>query len=384
MLNKIDNNLLKKITILRDGSQSCIVRFDSKESLNNYVLETSNSWFEVFTLNNTIATELTFATIYKLASRDDVVYISSTPKVCTCINIAKEIIGVKTNKDMANFSIAIIDTGLYPHVDFMMGKHVKISAFVDLINSGSCMYDDNGHGTFVTSLICGNGLVSNNKYSGIDKNNNIVAIKALDNNGETSAVNILRAMQWIYDNADLYNIKIVCMSFGSNPLDKNDPLMTGAEALWNKGIVVVSACGNSGPQSETIKSPAISTKIISVGALDDNRLDNKYDITKFEVADFSSRGPAFGNYKPDIIVSGVDVVSACNYHITKKFYDQMSGTSVAAPIVAGVVSLLLKKYPNHSPDQIKKILISNCNIVTGDRNSEGYGWLDLKRLLNKS
>ena len=52
----------------------------------------------------------------------------------------------------------------------------------------------------------------------------------------------------IYDNKDKYNIRVVCMSFGSPPLDKNDPLVLGAEALWDIGVVVVAAAGNSGPE----------------------------------------------------------------------------------------------------------------------------------------
>ncbi|MBQ3047441.1 MAG: S8 family serine peptidase, partial [Clostridia bacterium] len=152
---------------------------------------------------------------------------------------------------------------------------------------------------------------------------------------------------------------------------------------WDKGIIVVSACGNSGPEKSTIKSPSASKKIISVGALNDNRKkDGKYSVNSFEVAEFSSRGPILGNYKPDLIVSGVNVVSACNFKINKKFYDVMSGTSVSAPIVAGVVSRLIKKYPNHTPDQIKSILINNCVKIVGDRNSEGYGWLNLSKVFN--
>ena len=168
------------------------------------------------------------------------------------------------------------------------------------------------------------------------------------------------------------------MSFGSTPLEKNDPLISGAEVLWDNGIIVVSACGNSGPERGTVKAPSASSKIIAVGAMDDNRVGIIYDPKKFEVANFSSRGPILGNYKPDLVVSGVGINSVANFNITNEFYTKTSGTSVATPIVAGVCSLILKKNPNLTPNQVKQILIKSCKKINGDRNSEGHGWLYLK------
>ena len=78
------------------------------------------------------------------------------------------------------------------------------------------------------------------------------------------------------------------MSFGSTPSGRNDPLQMGAEVLWNSGVTVVAAAGNSGPERESIKSPGISPKIITVGGIDDKRVDGKYDIKSFEIAKFSS------------------------------------------------------------------------------------------------
>lgn len=167
------------------------------------------------------------------------------------------------------------------------------------------------------------------------------------------------------------------MSFGSNTLGRKDPLIVGAEVLWNAGICVVSAAGNSGPEPESIKSPGASSRIITVGALNDNRHeDDEYDDKEFEMASFSSRGPILGHYKPDLIVPGVNIAGACNYVIDKHHYKKMSGTSVATPMVAGVCSLMCEVNPYISPNEMKSILIKNSKPIFYDRNSEGAGLLN--------
>lgn len=383
MFDKIDSKLIDNIKIQATSKSLCIVRFVDLKAMYDYIKLFNIENCECFESIKSVVLNLDKKELFDCAGLDSVAYISSISNVCAMVNLSKNIIGIsKDFESGGDFSIAVIDTGIYPHLDFMISKKNKIIKFIDFVSGKNCIYDDNGHGTFVASLLAGNGTISGNKYIGIDKNISIIPIKALDKNGESNTVTILRAMQWVYDNMEKYNIKIVCMSFGSTVLEKNDPLILGAEALWDKGVVVVSACGNSGPESSTIKSPSASKKIISVGALDDHRVGDKYDKNNFEVAEFSSRGPIMGNYKPDLIVSGVDVVSACHFGIYKKFYNKMSGTSVATPIVAGVVSRLIKKYPNHTPDQIKKVLINNCHPITGDRNSEGFGWLDLRNIFD--
>ena len=179
-------------------------------------------------------------------------------------------------------------------------------------------------------------------------------------------------MQWVYDNAKTYNIKVVCMSFGSEPLGENDPILQGAEKLWESGIVVVAAAGNSGPEYQTIKSPGISTKIITVGGMDDNRIDDTFfDNNLFEIAEFSSRGPALNNFKPDLVAPAVDIIS-CGINSP---YVKLSGTSVSTPMVAGICALLLEQNPELTPSEIKKILISNTTPITFNKNKEGSGYI---------
>ena len=379
MLNKIDKTILQSINIL-NNSDNC---FDVIVQTYNYektlkLLEKNYNQQSILKLPiiSSFAMKINVNDIVKIASYNSVKFISKDTRVCCLIYNSKKIIGVNEFSSMINknynHSCVIIDTGVYPHIDFDLGQN-RIIKFIDLINNRDCLYDDNGHGTFVVGVLSGNSICS--KYSGIDNNCNIIVIKALDSEGMTNSIKILEAMQWILDNKNKYDIKIVCMSFGSVFGNVDDPLINGVEVLWDNGIVVVSAGGNSGPEDSSIMSPGASKKIITVGSLD--KCD---DGENFMVADFSSRGPINNSYKPDLVVPGVDIISTNVFSKDKKFYTTMSGTSVSAPMVAGVVSLLFKFNPNYTPDQIKYMLINSCDIINGDRNVEGYGVLNLHKI----
>lgn len=313
--------------------------------------------------------------VMNLVSRYNIRFITDSCKVSSLIYKSKRFLGVENLYKKINgymgFTTVVIDTGIYPHIDFLLGKN-RLIKFVDLVNNKVAPYDDNGHGTFISGVLCGNSITT--KYSGIDNICNIIVIKALDNNGETTTIKILEAMQWVLENKEKYNISTVCMSFGS-VYRNGDPLNEAAEILWNNGIVVVAAAGNSGPEDGTIMSPGSSRRIITVGSLD--------NITngKIEVADFSSRGPVKNYYKPDIVVPGTDIISTNVFGDDRKFYTVMSGTSVSTPMVAGVCSLLKNINPRYTPDQIKYILISACTPIDGDRNKEGYGYLDIRKIV---
>ena len=243
----------------------------------------------------------------------------------------------------------------------------------------SSYYDDNGHGTFVAGVCSGNGALSGGRFSGIAPQSNIFSLKALDKNGEASADKILKAMEWVYDNHRKNNITVVCMSFGSEPLGLNDPIMSGAESLWRDGVVVVAAAGNSGPEFQTIKSPGVSRTIITVGGFDDNRIEEKIERRFFEIAPFSSRGPAFKSFKPDLVAPAVDITSCGR----DKVYTRLSGTSVATPMIAGLCALLKEYNQNLSPNEIKRKLLASCQPICFNRNLEGYGFPNIEKLFSR-
>ncbi len=383
MNNKIDPHLLYKIKTLGVDNPvlDCVIYANNYSSLKLYLKSISKiKKITELPFINAFGIKITACDISQLANLNTINYITSSLNVQTQIYLSKQEINLNSLNKEQNFCVAIIDTGVYLTPDICMPKN-RIVKFVDLINNKTIPYDDNGHGTFVTNILAGNGLISGGKYSGIAPNANVIVIKALDANGETDAVTILKAMQWIIDNKQKYNIKVACMSFGSMVLGKNDPLIIGAEVLWNSGITVVAAAGNSGPGTETIKSPGASSKIITVGAMNDGRNNNSYEKECFSVASFSSRGPILGNYKPDILAPGVNICGASDFYINKQHYDVMSGTSVATPIIAGICCLLLSNNVELKPNAIKRILVNNTFKISNDKNAEGYGVVDCSNLV---
>lgn len=296
-------------------------------------------------------------------------FITKSVQVFTLIDKAKQFMRVdKILPKVKTPTIAYIDTGIAPHLDFLLPRN-RIVHFKDLVNGRETPYDDNGHGTFVSGICAGSGVCSGKVYSGIAPNSDIVMVKALDKNGETSSNKIVEAMQYIYSIRKKFGIKVVCMSFGADYTGKNDPLQKGALALWNSGLVVVAAAGNSGPKSMSIKSPGTGSRIITVGGLDDGRTDEQ-----IRIADFSSRGPVDSRFKPDLVAPSIDITST-NANFKQGLYAQMSGTSVATPMIAGVCALMLASSPKLSPDKVKYSLLNMCTPLTLNKNEEGYGYL---------
>ena len=386
MINKIDGKLLNIVKSMASEKKDveCLVYANNYLFAKRYLKNLCGEILELPFIH-AFAVKTDFNKILHISNLTQISFVASISKVFAQMDTTRKVLNIDDAQKFLlgeGVTVAIIDTGISENLDFFAFKK-RIVAFKDFVNNRKVPYDDNGHGTFVAGVLAGNGFMSGKKYSGVAPKANIVMVKALDNNGETGAVNILNAMQWIYENRQKYNIKVVCMSFGSEPLETGDPLMLGAEALWDAGIVVVAAAGNSGPEARTIKSPGVSGKIITVGALDDGRNNGKIDESKFKIATFSRRGPVYNFIKPDCIACGVDIVSLSNNRAEKTdLYTTMSGTSVSTPIVAGAVVLLVEKYPNLSPIQIKNKILSSCELKNLDSNYAGFGVIDFSKLIN--
>ena len=187
--------------------------------------------------------------------------------------------------------IAIMDTGVGMHPDIIY-KNGPLMSFYDTLAHHNNFYDDNGHGTHVAGIICGNGTASNKLYEGIAPDCKIHIIKILNKNGEGNIKNVISGIEWLLKNKDKYNIRIVNISVGSVSLKKFDEsslLVRSINSLWEAGLVVVTAAGNNGPSDYTIGAPGNSRKIITVGTSDSVK-------GKF-AHDFSGRGHYHELYK---------------------------------------------------------------------------------------
>lgn len=287
-------------------------------------------------------------------------------------------------------NIAIVDTGVYPHQDLTQPNN-RLVAFKDVINNREEAYDDNGHGTHCAGDAAGNGFSSNAKYRGPAPEAGIIAVKVLNQTGSGTLSTIIAGIQWCIDHKEEHQIDVLSLSLGApaDESDCNDPLVQIVEKAWENGMVVCVAAGNSGPDQRTIGTPGISLKVVTVGAIDDR---NTVDRSDEEIASFSSRGPACGEEsKPDLIAPGVNIVSlrspgsfldktSKSSRVEDNYFD-LSGTSMATPICAGVSALILQAHPEYTPDQVKQKLLEGAVDIGLPAYVQGAGYLDAEKAL---
>ncbi len=377
--SKIDQRLLIAQTFSQNDKVCCLVSAKNFRGVKNILKNASIEVLHEYLFINSFFVRATRQQIFYLSKLAAVKYIASNASALALMNVARNVLSVSeeglTGKDV---NVAFIDTGIAKHQDFCLGSN-RIKGFVDFVDEKQQPYDDNGHGTFVAGVCAGSGAGSCGKYMGIAPQAGIYSLKALDSHGEAFSSKILSAMEWVFEHAKRLKIRVVCMSFGSEPLGFNDPIMNGAEQLWKSGVIVVAAAGNSGPEFQSIKSPGVSRRLITVGGMDDNRFDEGgFSNALFEIADFSSRGPSFKGYKPDVVAPAVDITSCSK----DGGYTKLSGTSVATPMIAGAMCLLCERFHDITPDEAKRKLLSVCKPITYNHNLEGFGYPDLTKLFD--
>ena len=271
--------------------------------------------------------------------------------------------------------IAVLDTGIHPHPDLIIPDN-RIEAWRDLVNQKENPYDDNGHGTHVAGIIAGNGWSSRGRYKGIAPEASLVGIKVLDEEGQGSVSGVLAGIEWCLDNLANLKIKVINLSFGTTAQESYhfDPLCRATTVAWKKGIAVCIAAGNEGPGQQTIDSPGINPRVITVGNVDDRRtLAGNDDLLN----QTSGRGPTIDNViKPDLLAPGTEITSL---KITGG-YRALTGTSMSTSLVSGAIGLMLQKWPKLTPDQIKYLLVRNARRLGLGPNQEGAGVLELDRI----
>lgn len=262
--------------------------------------------------------------------------------------------------------VAVLDTGIYPHPDFFT-ERCRIVAFSDFVNGNPLPYDDGNHGTHICGIIASGGKDIYGGYMGVAPKAHLICAKILSANGNGKIPVALAAFQWIYQNRELYNIRIINISMGmpvEHPADEFSPFMQGINELWDVGFVVVAAAGNNGPGKKTITAPGIGRKIITVGSCEDA---------------FSGQGPTINCIKkPDLCAPGNQIYSCRN---RGRDYIYKSGTSMSTPMVSGACALLLSVEPSLTNKEVKQRLIASSRSLQLPWQQQGAGMLDVGRLL---
>ena len=294
-------------------------------------------------------------------------------------------------------TVAVLDSGVAPAADLTTPVN-RVVARADLVNDGAISLDPGGHGTHVAGIVAGNGQTSGGLFSGVAPNANIVDVRVIDGEGNSSLSTVIHGVQWVLQHRHEYNIRVMNLSLGT-PVGagytyRHDQLVAALEMAWLAGITVVVPAGNDGPTAGSVTSPGTGPLFIAVGAVDDM---GTASIADDSLLSFSGRGPTPDGFnKPDLVAPGRRIISLRSPNSTLdqllsdrvvatpggSTYFRLTGTSMSAPIVAGVVALLLEKSPSLSPDQVKGILMHTGSEIKGhDANEAGAGVVDARAAL---
>ena len=266
--------------------------------------------------------------------------------------------------------VAVLDTGIdMTHPD-VKDRILGTKSFVP----GEEVDDKHGHGTHVASTIAGSGAASGGANKGVAPGAGLLVGKVLGDGGSGADSGIIAAMEW----AKAEGADVVSMSLGSPvPDGGTDPMSQAVDALSaDGGPLFVIAAGNA-YGAGTIGSPGSAQKALTIAAVD--KTDGR--------ASFSSMGPLVNSYglKPDLSAPGVDINAAASQSIPgiEGMYQQMSGTSMATPHVAGAAAVLKQRHPDWSGQRIKDALMSSSKELPDYTPYEqGTGRLDVKAAID--
>jgi serine protease AprX len=320
-------------------------------------------------------------------------------------------------------TVAFLDSGFYPHSDLVRPKN-RILCYVDTTGrvpvekqNFKKLHVTSWHGLMTSAIGTGNGFMSKGFYRGIAREAQLVVVKTGNTRGRgIRDRDISRALTWVLNNYERFNIRIVNISLGGDhaTTGKFTELDELVEEAVSHGIVVVAAAGNSGRHG--IIPPASAPSAITVGGVEDqNHLDPRYRRLYW-----SSYGRGInGVRKPDVIAPAIWLAAPMlpktrthnaalyflrlarasdaelskllesNYaqtHLGKKtlslplpeirlaiqehmnnqkfihpHYQHVDGTSMAAPIVSGIVAQMLEANPSLKPAKIKEILMATAD-----------------------
>ena len=244
----------------------------------------------------------------------------------------------------AGVSVYVFDSGINSSHEEFTGR---IEPGFNVINDAYGTEDCSGHGSHTASLIGGTTY-------GVAKQVKLIPVRVLNcRSGNSSSATLYTAINWVIEHHQTGVPAIINLSVG---MSKSIAFNEAAQALIADGLIVVGAAGNQN-RDACLYSPASEPSVISVGGIDRAALR----------ASYSNYGSCV-----DIFAPGSDLVGA--WFGSTDIYRSSSGTSNAAPIVSGIVALMLQDNPSLTQSQVKERLKTNAtrdvlfNIGSGSQN----------------
>jgi len=306
--------------------------------------------------------------------------------------------------------VALVDTGVVPVTGLQGADKVVDGPDLSFESQAPTLghLDTNGHGTHMAGIIAGRDTADDDddddsdddegggtaRFKGVAPDARLVSVKVGAASGATDVSQVIAAIDWVvaHRRDDGLNIRVLNLSFGTDGVQDYllDPLTYAAEVAWRKGIVVVVAAGNRGPDANRLDNPAYDPRVLAVGATDPRAtLSTDND----QVADFSSRGNP--TRAADLVAPGKSLVGLRNpgsnvdlehpLSVVADRFARGSGTSQAAAVTSGAVALLLQRRPALSPDQVKALLRSTAKpLDQADALGQGRGLLDIDKASSAS
>ncbi|MBI3590727.1 MAG: S8 family serine peptidase [Candidatus Melainabacteria bacterium] len=241
--------------------------------------------------------------------------------------------------------VGVLDTGVDENHPDLVGKVVN-----DSDSSSDDLTDQIGHGTEVSGIIAAN-TNNNQGIAGISWNTMIFPVRVTDESGQARVSTVVSALDKAYSKG----VKIVQISLSTNQFSQ--VLKDAVAQAQARGILVVSTSGNSG--ANELRYPAAFDGVIGVGAVNQSR----------EIESYSTTGEHVALVAPGSSIYTTSLSSG---------YAAVSGTSFAAPQVAGAAALIWSVAPNLNSSEVRDILIKSA-IDLGEAGKDpvyGYGLLN--------
>ncbi|MBV9579912.1 MAG: S8 family serine peptidase, partial [Chloroflexi bacterium] len=258
--------------------------------------------------------------------------------------------------DATDVIVAVLDTGVdLTHPD--LKGNLMTDLGYDFVDDTPSPQDDESHGTAVAGII---GALGNNHegVTGVAWHVKILPIKALNSQGRGPDSAMVKAILYAADNG----AKIINIS--STGTRYSDALQMAVQYAQDKGALIVAAAGNTGDGDNAVDYPAAFDGVLAVAAIDQ----------KDQLASFSQRQSYIS-----IAAPGVEVPSTAWAGAGRGLYASQSGTSIAAPHVAGAAAILWALRPDLSSSDITNALLNNADKVSSSDPGYGAGILDVAR-----